>query len=312
MSVVAIGNFDGVHLGHQAVAKRATDLAHRLGAPSIALTFDPHPSVALGRPKPPMLTTNERRTRLLTAHIDRVHVEPFTIAFSELPPELFVRDLLSTKLGATGIVVGHDFRFGKGRAGDGEMLQKLGEGMFTCEIVSQQQASGGTVSSSRIRQHVAAGELDLAGALLGRPHALTGIVLHGAERGRTIGFPTANLGTPPEVLPPRGVYAAFVSEVSADGETTSHLGEGVLNLGVRPTVASDTARPPTLEVHMLDFSRDLYGAPLVVHLVSFLREEQRFAGLSELKAQLENDALAARKALRGMTPPGPEGVRLPL
>lgn len=308
MSVVAIGNFDGVHLGHQAVAKRATDLAHRLDAPSIALTFDPHPSVALGRPKPPMLTTNERRARLLAGHVDRVHVEPFTLAFSELAPERFVRDLLSSKLGATGIVVGHDFRFGKGRAGDGEMLQRLGEGTFTCEIVSQQQASGVTVSSSRIRQHVVAGELAHARALLGRPHALTGTVLHGAERGRTIGFPTANLGTPPEVLPPHGVYAAFVSEVRKDGRTTSHLGEAVLNLGVRPTVANDAQ--PTLEVHLLDFSRDLYGSDLVVHLVSFVRAERRFSGLPELKAQLENDALAAREALRGMTPPAPEGVRL--
>lgn len=307
MTVVAIGNFDGVHLGHQAVVDCASELAKHSKAPSAALTFDPHPSVALGRGKPPMLTTNERRARLLAGHVDRVHVEPFTMAFSEWSPEQFVHELLIERLGATGVVVGHDFRFGKGRAGDGAMLRALGEGTFTCTIVSQQQAGGAAVSSSRVRQHVVAGELALAESLLGRPHALTGVVLHGAERGRTIGFPTANLGTPPEVLPPFGVYAAWVSEVLAD-RTTKHVAGAVLNLGVRPTVGLDPL--PTLEVHLLDFSADLYDRELVVHLVAYLREERRFPGLSELKAQLEIDASAGRGALRGVVPPAPEGVRL--
>lgn len=308
MTVVAIGNFDGVHLGHQAVVKRATELGHRLGTTSMALTFDPHPSVALGRPKPPMLTTNERRRRLLLSHVDRVHVEPFTRAFSELSPEAFVRDLVIGKLGAKGVVVGHDFRFGKGRAGDDAALRALGDGRFDVEVISQQEAAGGVVSSTRIRQHIAQGELALAAALLSRPHALTGTVERGAQRGRTIGFPTANLGTPEEELPPLGVYAAWVSEVNADGMGTTHIGNAVLNLGVRPTVAKDAR--PTLEVHLLDVSRDLYGTQLVVHLAAFVREERRFAGLPELKAQLTDDARAARAALSPLVPPAPEGVRL--
>jgi riboflavin kinase/FMN adenylyltransferase len=288
-SVVVIGNFDGVHLGHQAVLRQARALADARGLRCVVLTFDPHPSEVLGRGVPPRLTTLARRIELLREHgATDVAVEPFTTELASWSPDRFAKELLTDRLGTRVVVVGSNFRFGNKRAGDFDTLRMLGTSCgfeaVAAEIAGDDE---GPFSSTRVRDAIAAGEVERAAAVLGRPHALSGVVEHGDARGRTIGFPTANLGGVSEMLPPHGVYAVRVSH----GEETHG---GVMNLGVRPTVDGLSLR---IEAHLFDFAADLYGATLRVSLVARLRGEQKFAGLDELKAQIAKDAEAARKAL---------------
>jgi riboflavin kinase/FMN adenylyltransferase len=288
-SVVVIGNFDGVHLGHQAVLRQARALADARGLRCVVLTFDPHPSEVLGRGAPPLLTTLARRIELLRKHgATDVAVEPFTTELSSWSPERFAKELLADRLGSRVVVVGNNFRFGNKRAGDFDTLTALGASCgfeaLAAEIAGDAE---GPFSSTRVRDAVAAGEVDRAAHVLGRPHALSGKVEHGDARGRTIGFPTANLGGVAEMLPSHGVYAVHVVR----GAGTHG---GVMNVGVRPTVDGLSLR---IEAHLFDFDADLYGETLRVDLVARLRGEQKFAGVAELKAQIAKDAEAARKAL---------------
>lgn len=288
-SVVVIGNFDGVHLGHQAVLRQARALADARGLRCVVLTFDPHPSEVLGRGAPPLLTTLARRIELLRTHgATDVAVEPFTIELSSWSPERFAKELLADRLGSRVVVVGNNFRFGNKRAGDFDTLTSLGSSCgfeaLAAEIAGDAE---GPFSSTRVRDAIAAGEVERAAHVLGRSHALSGVVEHGDARGRTIGFPTANLGGVAEMLPPHGVYAVRV----VHGHATYG---GVMNIGVRPTVGGLSLR---IEAHLFDFEADLYGATLRVELVARLRGEQKFAGVAELKAQIAKDAEAARKAL---------------
>ena len=288
-SVVVIGNFDGVHRGHQAVLRQARALADSRGLRCVVLTFDPHPSQVLGRGVPPRLTTLARRVELLRENgATDVAVEPFTIELASWSPERFAKELLADRLGTRVVVVGSNFRFGHKRAGDFGTLRTLGP---SCgfEAVAAEVAGDdeGPFSSTRVRDAVAAGEVERAAHVLGRPHALSGIVEHGDARGRTIGFPTANLGGVAEMLPAHGVYAVRV----VHGAETHG---GVMNIGVRPTVDGSSLR---IEAHLFDFDGDLYGTTLCVDLVARLRGEQKFAGVAELQAQIAKDAEAARKAL---------------
>jgi riboflavin kinase/FMN adenylyltransferase len=307
-ALVVIGNFDGVHRGHQAVLSAASAEARAAGLSPVVLTFDPHPAAVLGHVPPPLLTTVPRKIELVArvAPEVRVDVRRFDLAFAAQTPGEFARGVLVGELGARVVVVGQNFRFGHGRAGDFAALARLGAALGfetrSHELVGDE---AGAWSSTRIRAAVARGELDAASAMLGRPHMLSGVVAHGDRRGRTIGFPTCNLPDVAEELPPFGVYAVLVDRVEPGagpgGETATSLARGVANVGVRPTVASGEARP-SIEVHLFDRDDDLYGAHLRVHLVAFLRAEQRFGGLDELRAQIVRDADQARRALEGLAP----------
>jgi riboflavin kinase/FMN adenylyltransferase len=297
-SAVVIGNFDGVHRGHQAVLATLLAYADERGLTPRVLTFEPHPAVTLGRTPPPLLTRIERRLELLTRACPGVEVivREFTRAFSEQSARAFVEDVLVGELGARAVMVGQNFRFGRGREGGLEELAAFGR-EHGFELLAEPLVSDamGPLSSTRVRERLAAGDLDSAASILGRPHLVSGIVEHGHKRGRTIGFPTCNVRAIDEALPPDGVYAVLV-DVVIEGKARA-LGRGVANLGVRPTIAGEGAR--LLEVHVFDYAGDLYGATLRVHLVRRLREERRFAGLDALKEQIARDADDARQALAG-------------
>lgn len=301
-SIVVIGNFDGVHKGHQAVLRQARALAAVDGSRCIVLTFDPHPSEVLGRGSKPRITTMPRRIELLRANgADDVVVEPFTTELAAWAPERFARELLAGRLGARAVVVGTNFRFGHNRAGDFDTLKALGaQHGFEAVAAAMTGDAEGPFSSTRVRTALAAGDVALATELLGRPHSLGGIVVEGDQRGRTIGFPTANLDGVEEMLPAYGVYAIRIDlgpAQTAGGARASH--DGVANIGMRPTVGGASLR---IEAHVFDFAGDLYGAPIRIGLVERLRGEQKFAGIDELRAQIAKDADAARRALA--TKPG--------
>jgi riboflavin kinase/FMN adenylyltransferase len=308
---VAIGNFDGVHLGHQAVLADAARDAHERGLEPLVLTFDPHPAAVLGRAAPPLLTSLARKIELVQRlqPTMRVAIERFDRAFAAQSPEAFAEDVLAAKLDAKLAIVGKNFRFGQGRAGDFEVLRALGERLgFETRSHSLIGDAHGTFSSTRARDAIALGELDLARAILGRPHALEGAVVRGDQRGRTIGFPTANLGECGEALPPFGVYAVVVDRLAEDGPRPGvargvALARGVANIGVRPTVKEGA--PPSVEVHLFDFDGNLYGARIRAHLLARLRGEQRFSSLDALRAQIAADAAAAREISGAVPDPGP-------
>jgi riboflavin kinase/FMN adenylyltransferase len=298
---IAIGNFDGVHRGHQAVLTSVAADAHKHGLEPCVLTFSPHPRSVLGRPVPPVLTCLDRKRELIhriDPTID-VRVWRFDREFASRSPEEFASGVLHDALGAAVVVVGHNFRFGRDRAGGFDDLARLGQKLgFETRSHALVADEGGAWSSSRIRGAIARGELSEAERMLGRPHMLSGLVVTGDRRGRTLGFPTCNLAEVEEALPPFGVYAVLVDRADSSGAVA--LATGVANIGVRPTVGEATI--PRVEVHLFDLDADLYGARLRVHLVAQLRPEQRFDGLEALRAQSARDATAARARLEGATP----------
>jgi riboflavin kinase/FMN adenylyltransferase len=289
-AVVVPGNHDGVHLGHQALLGAGRD---RAGADldTVALFFDPHPAAVLApHHAPSALTTADRRTELLLAlGADRVHRQTFDREFASLSPEAFVEEILVRELDTKAIVVGPDFRFGKGRAGDVSTLADLGKRHgFDVTRVPPVEVNGERVSSTRIRTLLAEGDVAAASQLLGRVPDVAGPVIRGDQRGRSIGFPTANIDPEPVVMPIDGVYAVVAKIV---GE--SDLIHGVANLGVRPTF--DAGR--SVEVHLFDFDRDLYDERLRVGFVARIRGEKKFDGLDALTRQIGHDAEEARKIL---------------
>lgn len=299
-TLVMVGNFDGVHRGHQFVLGRGIELARQHGQTPLVLTFNPHPSEVLGRGARPALTRLTRKLELL-ARLGpdlRVVVEPFTRELAAASPREFARDLLVRKLGARQVIVGENFRFGHRRAGDAALLAELGRELgFRAHAQALSGDGGGVISSTRIRDLIAAGAVEEAEALLGRPHALSGLVEHGDQRARQLGVPSANLGGVGELMPARGVYAVLVDVLEAGAPR--QLGVGVANVGVRPTHGAGDLRA---EVHVLGFSGDLYGKELRMHLVARLREERRFDGLDALRAQLAADKEAARQRLAAREP----------
>lgn len=282
-----VGNFDGVHRGHRWVLERGLATAAAQGLRPIVLTFHPHPSEVLGRGSLPVLTPLERKVDLLARLSPelRIVVEPFTRELAAESPGEFARNLLSSKLGARHVIVGENFRFGRGRSGDFETLRALGNELgfeARAEVLHTDEA--GIISSTRIRELISTGAVRAAEGLLGRPHALSGTVEAGDRRARQLGVPSANLGQVPELMPARGVYAVLVDVLTERG--FQKLGPGIANVGVRPTHGAGEVRA---EAHVLDYSGDLYGRTVRVHLVDRLRDEQRFPGLDELRAQLEHD-----------------------
>lgn len=285
---VAVGNFDGVHLGHAALAARLRAAADRAGVPAVALTFDPHPA-SLVRPggAPVPLTTPARRAELLLAlGLDAVLVQPVDRALLGLSAEAFYRDVLRGRLQAAALVEGPDFRFGAGRTGDVPLLRRLcaADGV-TLEVVDPVAAAGGTVSSSRIRELVAAGDVAAANSLLTAAYRASGTVVPGARRGAALGFPTANLAEIATLVPGPGVYAA---RAVVRGRAESHA--AAVHVGCNVTFG---ATVPTVEAHLVGFAGDLYGRVLDVDFLGRLRETRRFESVEDLKTQLARDVAAA-------------------
>jgi len=287
----ALGNFDGVHLGHQAVI----DLARgRAGAPLGVVTFEPHPRAFFAPEGEPFRLMNAaaRAHRLEKLGVERLFVLPFDRALAGLSPEDFVAGVLAEGLGLSHVVVGADFRFGKGRAGDGETLARLGAASGVDVTVSPLLAtSAGRVSSTAIREALSAGEPRRAAEMLGHWHRLEGVVSHGDKRGRDLGFPTANLVLEGLMLPRFGVYAVEVDVLS--GPHAGRYG-GAASLGVRPTFGVNA---PNVETYLFDFAGDLYGAEISVALVDFLRGEARFDDVDALIRQMHADCALARDRL---------------
>ena len=306
-AVVTPGNYDGVHLGHRALVATARRVADASTTPMrvVALTFDPHPLHFIAPDRaPPLLTTVARRAELLrAAGADDVAVQRFDQAFSELSPEAFVSEVLVAGLGARAVVVGADFHFGAGRAGDVALLERLGaEHGMQISTVAPVTLEGELVSSSHVRAALVRGDVERAARMLTRVHHLTRRVVQGPPRGRTIGFPTANLELSGLLAPADGVYAVSVRVVDQPDQphaaSSGPRYAGVANLGVRPTV--DGGR--SLEVHLLDFAGDLYGRFLRVGFVARLRGETKFPDLSALRAQIARDVEAGRRALDACDP----------
>lgn len=288
--VVTIGNFDGVHLAHQAICRRVTERADAAGAESAAVSFHPHPAAVLAAARAPRLLVGIRDRVVLLAQtgIELIVVQRFTPALARIEPEAFVDTYLVDRLGAMHVVIGHNFRFGHHRRGDEDLLRRLGAARgFTVEAVGPIVKEGIVVSSTAIREAIAAGDLARAGLLLGRPHFVSGRVVHGEHRGAMLGFPTANLRLSAGLLPPNGVYAV---RVDAGGPAYG----GIANLGTTPTFGPGAEK---LEAHLFDFSGDLYGRRLRLSFVRRLRSEAKFSGPEALAAQIRRDVVAAREAL---------------
>ncbi|MFG6282387.1 bifunctional riboflavin kinase/FAD synthetase [Sphingomonas sp. S6] len=288
--IVALGNFDGFHLGHQAVVGQAVARARAEGRPALVATFDPHPVRHFRPDTPPFrLTTLDQRERLFAAAgVDAMVVFAFDAALAALSAEAFA-ERLAARLQVAGVVTGEDFTFGQGKRGDVAMLAALGTTYgFTAETVGAVTLDGETVSSSRIRELLRAGDPRGAARLLTRPFAIEGTVQHGDKLGRTIGYPTANLDMGKYLRPAYGIYA--VTARLPDGRQV----QGAANLGIRPTFD-----PPKelLEPYFFDFSGDLYGQTIEVALIDYIRPEAKFDSLDALTAQMEADCAEARARL---------------
>lgn len=296
-SVVTVGTFDGVHLGHQAVLRYLLERARVRSGPSVAVTFDPHPREVVHGAAVPLLTTVDERAEVFESlGLDRFIVIPFTRDFAALPAEAFVEDVLVGRIGVQEVVIGYDHAFGRDREGDARLLERLGRRHgFTVDVIPAQVEAEHVVSSTEIRSLlVDRGDVREAARRLGRAYGLGGTVVAGDARGRTIGFPTANLAVdhPRKVVPRTGVYA-----VRARVEGGRTYG-GMMNIGVRPTFGGDTLR---LEAHLFDFEGDLYGRALRIEFVDRIRDERRFDGVAALVEQLSQDRARCIAILAGVS-----------
>ena len=294
---LTIGNFDGVHRGHQAMLARLSEAAEDLALPSAVLTFDPHPRefFAPGAAPPRLSTLRSKLEQFAAYGVAQVHVARFNAALAALPAARFIDDVLVRRLGTRWVLVGNDFRFGRGRSGDLALLRRAAT-TFSVEAMPTVIVDGERVSSSAIRAALAAGELDHAARLLGRPYAIGGRVVHGDKLGRNLGFPTANivLRHPP---PLRGIFAVRVHGLGGGARA------GAASLGVRPTVKA--AAKPLLEVFVFDFDEAVYGRRVVVEFLCKLRDEARYADLDSLTRQIRADVAQAREYFAT----GPSAVR---
>lgn len=288
--VVTIGNFDGVHLGHQHVIKTLREIAH--GRPTVAITFDPHPSQVINPQgsKPALTSLSQRVELLLATGVDAVVVQNFSKEFCALTADEFIERYLVANFRLESAVIGFDFCYGSHRSGDWDHLKAAAKRFgFSAHRSTPLIVDGLPVSSSRIRNSIASRDFELAERLLGRPFKMHGVVVKGDQRGRQIGFPTANLGEMESecLVPPYGVYAV---EVLLEGETSWR--RGVMNCGVRPTIASGLKLQ--IEAHIFDFSDDVYGKKISFAVKKFIRTEMKFSGLDHLKSQIQSDVTDAR------------------
>jgi riboflavin kinase/FMN adenylyltransferase len=291
-SVVAQGTFDGVHLGHQAVIRTAVARARALSVRSVAVTFDPNPMTVL-RPAeapPELMPLDQRLEHIADLSPELCLVIPFTAEFAKVEAEPYVADVLLGLLRAREIVVGFNHAFGRGARGTPELLARLtGPAGVPVHVVPPLEAGGFAVSSTLIRESLRQGDVERAESLLGRPYTVRGVVARGAARGRLLGFPTANLAAPPDLLVADGVYAA---RAAWDAESAP----AVVNIGVRPTFDGATR---LVEAHLLDAAPDLYGRRLALAFLRRIRPERRFESIDALRAQIAEDVAAARRVLAG-------------
>lgn len=302
--VATIGNFDGVHLGHQAILRQLAEQSARLQLPALVITFEPQPQEFFTPTTAParLMRLREKLLALQAQGVARVLCLPFNRRLAAQSATAFIEELLVDQLGVCYLVVGDDFRFGHRRTGDFELLRQAGQ-QHGFEVANTHSYSvhGQRVSSTRIREALARGKLDLAAMLLGRPYTICGRIAHGDRRGRTLGFPTANLQLRRRMTPLAGVYA-----VTMHGIATTAL-PGVANIGRRPTVNGTRDQ---LEVHLFDFQQDIYGRQAHVEFQAFLRPEQRFPSLAALSDQIRQDAEQARTWFT-THPPAPPGAARP-
>ena len=288
---VALGNFDGVHLGHREIIETTVRVAKNNNGKSAVLIFSPHPLSILAPEKaPPLLMTMEDRIQMLgEVGIDYVILHPFSREFAAMPPESFAAEVLHGRLGISGVVVGFDYSFGRRGAGNPAELQTLGKRLgFSVDVVQPVSIQGEPVGSTAIRRSLLEGRVEAAGDMLGYPFYLRGIVVHGDGRGRTLGFPTANLQVPCEIiLPGHGVYLTRV-------EHHDQAYWAMTNVGKRPTFCKTE---PSVEVFLLDAKKNLYGDELIVHFLQKIREEKAFPGAEALKKQIASDVALARNII---------------
>lgn len=291
-SVITIGNFDGVHLGHQALIARVRARAQQMSLPSVVVTFEPHPIKVLHpeRKFHRIFDIEDQIEQLSKFGIDVLAIEPFSREFSQLPPERFLSEWIFKPFVPRAVIVGYDFSFGAHRQGSIDFLKgneaRFG---FELEVVAPVKIGDVIASSSRIRQAVEAGEVAFANALLGRRFYLRGLVERGAGRGRTIGVPTANMRTNAELVPARGVYACFAS-------VQGRRWMAAVNVGLNPTFVDDERRL-RVEAHLLDFSGDIYGENFKLEFVERIRDERKFASAAELTVQIRSDLERCRARL---------------
>lgn len=291
-TILTLGVFDGLHLGHQRIMQTVVDRAKAVGAVATAITFDPHPRAVLHpESAPPLLQTlDQRLANLEVLGIEQVIVEPFTREFAAQPAEDFLNNITHDRLHAREVYLGKGFAFGKDRGGNIALLRKMSEKLgFAADEVGEVQIRGQRISSSKIRHLLADGQVNLARRMLGRPYGVEGVIIRGNRRGHTIGFPTANLKPHNRVIPRFGVYA---TATLIDGKWR----KSITNIGVRPTFESDSE--PSIESYIFDFDGDLYGDVLRVRFLYRIRDERKFNGIDELKAQIEKDTRRARNYFR--------------
>lgn len=299
---LAIGVFDGVHRGHQAVLKSAVALARKKGWLAAALTFDPAPEAALGLALPPRLGHPDELSAVMAdLGLNEIHRVPFTRALGRLSPERFAAQILSSTLHCGAVVVGQGFRFGAGAAGTVQDLRRLGARFgFEVKEVAPSHSRGRAVSSTLLRRAVQAGRFGEVKSLLGRPWHLRGVVVRGRRLGRTLGFPTANLESPQQARPPRGVWIGRCRVLPASGSKAGKAAPRwwgfAGNLGVRPTLGSHLQ--PSVELHLLGFKGRLEGRTLEAEFLGRLRPERKFKSLQALQAQIRADVAAARRLLK--------------
>lgn len=288
-SAIAIGYFDGVHLGHRRVIQKAIDTANANVLQSAVMTFDPHPREVLGQSGYTRYLTplEDKLEQLEKMGVDIVYVVKFDISFSSVYPEDFITECL-LPLQAKHVVVGFDFTFGYKGMGTALTLQEMSQGRYTCDIVAPVNRLGERVSSTIIREYLHNGDVEQARHFLGRPYKVKGVVVHGDKRGRTIGFPTANVSvSKPYLIGKNGVYGV---RFTVDGKTY----QGVMNVGIKPTFELEK-KEKSLEVHLFDFHEEIYHKDVEVEFLFFLRDEQKFAGVEALIAQIEKDVVAAKQ-----------------
>ncbi|TCS92552.1 bifunctional riboflavin kinase/FAD synthetase [Hazenella coriacea] len=288
---MALGYFDGVHLGHQAVIQEAIRLAHLSGTEPAVMTFHPHPREVLGKAKITRYLTplSEKLASFSELGVKRAYVMKFDTEFAQLTKEEFVQQVL-VPLQVKGVVTGFNYSFGRFASGKAEDLAILGKDLFTAKIVQPVEIEGKVLSSSRVRKELAEGEMEIVSQILGRPYKVKGKVVLGDQRGRKMKFPTANLQLDqPYMIPRRGVYVARVHYPTG-------VASGIMNIGVRPTF-TENEQVEKLEVHLLDRDLDLYGQELEVEMLHFIRDEQKFSSMNALIEQIQKDRQTAEEWL---------------
>jgi len=289
-SVLTLGNFDGIHLGHQELVRMVIGRAREIGGQSMVVTFRPHPLKVLAPETcPPLISIYEEKIGLFEKlGIDVLVKIPFSLQFAEMTPREFVKSVLCDTLGAKDIFVGYNYRFGKGREGTTQMLKQMGrEFGFKVHEVEQISLNGEVISSTKIRQLLKDGEVEHAARFLGRPYAITGIVVKGDSRGKALGFPTANIAPKHIIIPSNGVYTVGIL-------VRDNYYHGIANIGIRPTFNKEAQ---TLEVHIFDFDEDIYGEEATITFFHRIREERRFSDPAALIRQIQKDIAAARDLL---------------